>query len=518
MTNRAPLKKTFRRIAATLFLLLLTLLLSRVAHLPRWSPTPTNSLAEADHLFASGQYFAAMREYTHLVDDAPTAERLLRLGMILVVRGEYAEAERKLHRALGLGLPAEQHNLALLYLSQSLRERGLGHEAAQTWGRVRSPTPLEGPWLVLRAEWDLRQGHSEVARAAYEAARTKPLPANWVPTIAYRLALLQAAHGDPVAARSSLQIVAEAARQCEEDQICFPSHTFPRVVPTDPFLTPLVPNTGHEAGQLLTLLQTRPPEQYQLLGQFSLDLGLYSLALEQFAHIAPDSSYGPIATAYAGYTRWQSGEGRAGLQQVETLVARYPTNPQIRLLLVLMLVQEQDFGATRRHLDILTRQYPDMPDVYVARAQWAMRQHDYAAAMRGYQKALSLVEQPVERRGEYALLTARFHLATTYELCRHGVSSAELAARMRPDDGQAWTTLAAIRYHCGYSGGAAAAARVALEWGGGGDARYYLGAALLELGHYEESREMLIQVADMAPASVWRQRAEDKLDWLLAEQ
>jgi tetratricopeptide (TPR) repeat protein len=269
---------------------------------------------------------------------------------------------------------------------------------------------------------------------------------------------------------------------------------------------------------LLTLLQTEPPEQHQLLGQFFLDLGLYSLALKQFARLAPDSPYGPIAAAYAGYTRWQAGEERAGLQQIASLVTAYPTSPQIRLLLVLMLLQEQDFEATRRHLDTLTRQYPDMPDVYVARAQWAMRQHDYAGALRGYQKALSLVEHSFERRGQYALLAARFHLATTYELCRHGVSSAELAARMRPDDGQAWATLAAIRYQCRYSGGAVAAARVALERGGGADARYYLGAALLELGHYDTAREMLIQAADMAPASVWRQRAEDKLAWLLAEQ
>ncbi|NJN17677.1 MAG: hypothetical protein HC822_16080 [Oscillochloris sp.] len=84
----------------------------------------------------------------------------------------------------------------------------------------------------------------------------------------------------------------------------------------------------------------------------------------------------------------------------------------------------------------------------------------------------------------------------------------EQAAEGMTNSGEALTLLAALRYRCGQFAGAAEAAAQAQILGAGPEAAYYRGASLAALGATTEARHQLIRAADLAPASIWRARAE----------
>lgn len=519
-------RRQFRFFAALVIiqLLLLIILATRSDMFPPSPPPLPAPFAHADQLFGEGRYFAAWQEYRQLAEQEalPRAERLLRMGMILTVRGAYGEAARKLHAALGAGLPTESANLALLYLGQCSWAQGLADEAERAWARLHRPSPLEGVGLVLRAEWALQQGRAEIASATYTAALERTLPADWMPTVIYRVALLQATH-DPDTARASLQMLASWQQTCGASQGCFPPSVSTVAVSEPlPLIRPLIPRVPQDISPLLTILSTPAPEYYQRLGQYFLAQGWHRLALEQFEQIdehSPDDLR-VLASAYAGYTRWYLGEKSAGIQAVRDLARIAPENPHLHILLVLMLSRgdesdDQVSDGVLGELDALVSQHPTWPETFLVHAHRALRQHDYATAMRAFHQALALVVEPPERRGRYALLVARFHLTTTYGLCEYGLPAAEQASQLLRNHVQAWNTLAAVRYHCRSFVEAAVAARIARAWGGGAEASYYLGAALLELAQRDEAKEMLIEAADAAPASPWRARAERKLASLM---
>jgi tetratricopeptide (TPR) repeat protein len=170
--------------------------------------------------------------------------------------------------------------------------------------------------------------------------------------------------------------------------------------------------------------------------------------------------------------------------------------------------------AAAAEIDAVARLSPGAADVQLAWASWYAAQRDYASAAAAYQQAV-LLAAPVER-GRYALLGAQFYLTTTYALCDEGLPLAEAAAQALPADGAALTTLAATYYACAQFAAAAEAARAAQAAGAGAgaDAAYYLGAALAALGETPAARRQLIRAADLAPASIWRERAETMLAYL----
>jgi len=466
-------------------------------------------MQEADNLFKAGRYYEAHQRYQQLTQAYPdTADLLLRLGMSYTLRGEYSQAEGKLRRALWLGMPAEPTHLDLLYLSYLLRERELGEEATHTWARTGGESPLDGVAYVLQGESALRQGNYHAAEAAYRDATRETLPADWLPTVAYRLALLRAAHSAETALQDLTAFQTTYAAWNKTDDT-FPQEPFTATTAADPFLTPLLPDIRQPAAQLLAILQTSDPERQQLLGQFYLQHAWYGLAEEQFANIPADSPQGLNAQAYTAYTRWKAGDKQAALTQLQQLAEEHPEEPRAGLLLTLTYLAEGKTEQAQAQIDQLAQRHPQMPDVALSRANWYTAQSDYASASTAYQDALK--NAPNSRRGSIALLAARFYFERGYNVCSAGLPAAEYAAPRLPDDPQAWTTLAALRYQCDEFQGAIQAANRALEHGATAEATYHMGAALLETQQYRAARDTLIRAADRQPASIWRERAEEKL-------
>lgn len=478
-----------------LFLTALLLLTQAIRLLVQ--PDMRDELRRADAFFQLGHYHTALQHYLTLAEAHDNAEVALRIGMIRAIRGELIAAEHSLRRAMGYGLHGEEHDLAVLYLGQVLNERGERQEAVQVWGWIAPESSLDSVRRVLRAELALRQGDYAAAEADYRAARTPALPADWHTHVAYRLGLLRAARD----ARSALDELTATQNQSG----AFLSQS----IHPNPLLSPLVPYTKYDRDHLVAILQADARDRSQLLGQLYLDLNLFALAEAQFTQVAPDSPHALAAAAYAAYTRWLAGDMQGGLIQLEDLVAAYPDESRARTLLALVYLAQEDTDAARAQIDTIAMLAPENPDTHLAWANWYVAQRDYVQASDEYQRALA--QATPDQRGRYALLVARFHLTTTYQLCERGLPAAEVAATALPADAEAWTTLAASRYHCGEFADTVTAARQALDITADADAAFYLGAALADQGEWVPARRALVQAADLDPDSIWRERAEERL-------
>jgi tetratricopeptide (TPR) repeat protein len=506
-----------------------------------------DDIQRADALFADGHYYAALQEYTRLSAQEPllppdAASILLRLGMVRTIRGEWDQAETALRQALhqhpiepGAGAEQPSRGLARLYLSHVLREQGRMTEAAWVWAganrdgaedKETEDPRFTGPSHVLQAEWELRQTHYRTAEAHYRAATRYPLPSDWGKLVIYRLAFLDAATSAS-AALDELETGADWYAQWDGQNRGSPrgSLKLPHlptrgpplslsIRPPDPFLTPLFPDIGSQAGTLLGILRAEPVKRAQLLGQFYLGQSHYALARDQFARVPPVHPLALAAAVSLAYSRWQEGDIRGSIRDLETLAAAHPDQPRLRVMLALAYLTRSDPDAARLHIHTLTQNHPDQPEIYLSWSHWYLFHRDYVNASRGYQKAMAQAVVPFAQRGRYALLTARYHLATTYAVCEEGLPAAETAVRALPNQARAWTTLAASRYYCRDLSGARAAAYQALNRGAGAEAAFYLGATLLDMGDIPAARTALVQAADEAPDTIWRERAEARLSSL----
>jgi tetratricopeptide (TPR) repeat protein len=445
-------------------------------------PDPRDALRDADRLLLAGNYHAALHAYLPLADHLPTAH--LRIGMLYTLRGESAAAELALRRALDRVRDEREYHLALLYLGQALADEERSDLAADTWNLIADcqsaeACMLRGPAQLLAAEQQLWHGEFAAAAAAYQQALQLGLPADWVPVAAYRLRLLE----QPI---SAAQII------------------------TPPlFLDLLRPQIGSEAEQYAAILALPAAEQAQARGQWYLALGLYDLAAAQFAQVMGDALAQRNAAAYAAYTRWRAGDATGGRAQLEQLAAEHPTDPQVRMLLALAYLTVGQADEAAQQITAVAQRTPGAAAVELAWANWYAAQREYAEAALAYQRALALSE--AAERGRYALLGAQFHLATTYDLCTAGIDLAMIAADALPRDPEAQSTLAAIQYGCGQFRAALAAAQASQALAARPDAAYYLGMTQIALGDTAAARSALIQAADLAPRSRWRERAESAL-------
>lgn len=467
--------------------------------------TQPSELQRADQLFADGHYRAAFDAYSALAwqREQPGADVLLRLGIVYTLRGEFSPAERVLWLAVSEAPPPAVDELATLYLGHVLASRGQSDTAREVWqrpGTCATPPeqcPYAGPLRVVQAEWALQQQHSAEAEQGYRDALGLSLPADWHALARYRLALLQAA-SDPAAALA----VIEAPPP-------------PDIAPAEPLLRPLLPpDTTRASTRLVAILRSNPIDRPQLLGQMYLELGLYQLATEQFDSIAAQQPHAPAAAVHKAYARWLMGEDQASIREMEQLAARYPQSPTMQTMLAFTYIAQATPDTTLPITSTLRKLPIDRAETHLARAMWNIVQSEYIIASEDYRRALALA--PPEERGAYALLIARFHLNTAYEICTEGLDAAHIAARELPDDPEAWAVLAGSLYQCHAFNEAADAARHALDHAARADAAFYLGAALAHLGEWEDARAMLTRAADLAPASIWRRRAElllAEIDW-----
>ncbi|NJN93594.1 MAG: hypothetical protein HC875_05605, partial [Anaerolineales bacterium] len=334
------------------------------------------------------------------------------------------------------------------------------------------------------------------ARAGYQTALQARLNTTWRTYAATRLALLEAAT-DPNAAVAYL----DATRTWQ----LFPA------VPFSAALLPPAAEVTQQATQLRAILTANPADRLQLLGQLYTEQGRYDLALDTFAQIPPESPHIVSARAYMAYLQWRSNPEQENLNSLEALVLAYPNQPAAQTLLAVAQLGEAGLHATEPSTRTLALLPPDRPDTALAWALWYIQQRDYLQASLQYQEALRTARP--SQVGRYALQAARFYLESSYEICTDGLPAAETAVRAMPNTADAWTVLAAVRYQCSEFAAAIEAAEQArtLAQQAGvqrADATFYLGAALAYMGDAAAARPLLIEAADLAPASIWRERAE----------
>ena len=474
-----------------------TLLVLAIAMIFR--PDPHDERRAAAQLFQQGSYYAALQIYARLSVNPADAEAALGLGVLRMVRGEYELAERAMRQAMERGLSPKHHDLALLYVGQALANRGLIETATRTWNLLEPCGPAEDCFYrsqqrLLVAEQALKREDYAVAEAGYRQALVGPLPDPWYDLAIFRLTLLGAARDQATALTDLAQLQAQR----------------PATLPTEPLLDALLPRSVASLSQLVTVLNGELVSRDQALGQIYLDLGFYSLAEAQFAKIDTQGPDALAARAYAAYTRWLAGDRQGGLEQLEQLVTAYPGEPRAHTLLALAYTAEDQSEAARTQINAVSQISPASPNTRLAWASWYAAQHDDVRAAEEYR--LASEQSSAADKGRYALLGANFHFSTAYDLCTAGLTLAEVAAQALAKDAAAQTSLAAHRYRCGDRAGAAAAARIALAIApSSADAAYYLGAALAALGDTAQARNELVRAADLAPASLWRARAEEAL-------
>jgi hypothetical protein len=486
---------TGRALASGAALLLALLLLGQGARLA-FRPDRMDDLRHADALFAAGRYHNARAAYTALVTRAPRmAPALLRLGIVYAVRNERAAANQQLAYALGAGLSQTDYELARLYQGWLAMEAGQRDQALRYWATIGE----RSAWLplrrVLEAENLLAQADYSGAEASYRASAAAGLPSEWHALVATRLALLRAS-SDPAAALTELE------RANARLSLPAPAGLI--------YAVALLPAADPDAGQLADALRAPANQRAQLLGQLYLHARLYGLAEAQFASVAPDSPEAIAAATYAAYTRWVAGDRAAGLQQLRSVVSAHPADSRARALLALANLSMRDAASAQEQLEAVRALAPRAPETHLAWAQWYAAQHDYLAATAEYRLAMS--DAAPDQRGAYALALARFHIDIALERCENGLPAAEEAARALPADPRAWEALANMRFTCSDPAGSRAAAEQALQRAPtSAEAAFYLGRALAALGDRPAAQQALINAADLAPRSPWRERAEAQL-------
>ncbi|MEO7910622.1 MAG: tetratricopeptide repeat protein [Roseiflexaceae bacterium] len=481
--------------AGTAQLVLVLLLLWQSARLT-FRPDRLDELRDADALFTAGQYHQARAAYTAVVTRAPRlAPALLRLGIVYAIRNERAAANEQLAYAIDARLSQADYELARLYQGWLATQAGQRAQAMRYWATIGE----RSAWLplrrVLEAEDLLALGNYAGAEASYRASAAAGLPNEWHALVATRLALLRAS-SDPNAALAELRRIDPSSNSPTPAGLIYAAG--------------LLPTADPDANRLADVLRAPAEQRPQLLGQLYLHAQLYSLAEAQFATIAPGSPGAIAAATYAAYTRWAAGDRVGGLRRIEQLVAAHPTDSRARALLALAYLSARNTADAQAQLEIVRTLAPRAPETHLAWAQWYAAQHDYLAATAEYRRALS--DAAPAERGTYALALARFHIDIALERCENGLPAAEEATRALPNDPRAWATLASVRFGCGDPAGSRDAAEQSLQRAPtSAEASYYLGRALAMLGDRIAAQRALINAADLAPRSLWRERAEAQL-------
>jgi Flp pilus assembly protein TadD len=479
-------------IARTLLILVVLLQAARFV----FRSDPNDELRLADALFATRRYHDARAAYLAMLSRTPQfAPALIRLGIVATIRDERTVADHALVAALGSRLSRPEYELVRLYQGRLAANSGQHDRAEQYWGTISAQSTLFGRRRVLEAEQLLLIADYAAAEATYRAALQLDLPSEWRTLVHTRLALLRAS-SDPSAALAELDQIPALAPKTSATSI--------------DWAAALLPPANPDAQQLASALRAPPDLRAQVLGQLYLSAQLYTLAEAQFAMVAPSSPSARAAAAYAAYTRWRAGDHAEGLRRLQELVARYPDEPRARALLALAYLTNRDDDSAKAQLDAIRTLAPRAPDTHLAWGQWYATQHDYVAAADAYRRALS--DAAPGQRGGYALALARFYVDTSFQTCEAGRAAAEQAITALPDDPRAWALASATRLSCGDAAGAQVAATRALRHDPtNAEATYYLGRALAALGQRQAARAALVSVADLAPASAWRERAEQQI-------
>lgn len=460
------------------------------------APDQRDALRSADALLAQRRYHEALESYRLLDPIWPDGSVALRLGLMRSIRGEARLAEDALRPAVRRGLRPPDREIAFLYLGLQHQRQGRPRYAANAWAQVPPTSPRYGLRLALEAEQALTAEDYALAETLLRQANATALPGDWGSLVAYRLALLLAAR-DPVAA----QVMLTTAPAAPPDLLLAS-------------LLPLSPAQIADASRSLSAaLQAAPAAHSQLLARCYLDARLYRLAESELATESSSSANTSAASALAAFARWQAGDHQGGLSRLQTLVARNPGDTRARSMLAVAYLGLDRPQDASRQLNAINASAAGDPLTFLAWGQWYVAERDYPQAVVQYRRAVNAAV-PAER-ADYALAAAQFHFSTGYGVCEEGRAFATSATTLASTRPEAWEMLASISYHCGSTSAARDAATSALALAPeSAVASYYLGAALAALGDSDAARTALVRAADLDPAGIWRQRAEQQLDAL----
>lgn len=456
-----------------------------------------DQLRAANRAHEAGKSYQALQSYLVLQSQQPQAGELgLRIGILRFQRGEYALAISQFYNALSAQLSDDERDLVLLYLGQSYSRQGYFSQAEHFWQQVKPDSDYARLAGLLSAEQAFQQGDYAAALQGFQAGQSPELAPIWWQFAQFRIALLTST-SQPTHALDLLLIQAERPATSDNAR----------------WTKALIPDISASLAQLVAILRNQGEEQTQQLGQFLLQEGLPRLALSQFERIPSSSSLGLTAQIYRAYAHLQTGQTDEMLSLLRQLQNDYPSDSRIDLMLINQLIGLQQFEQAQSQLQALEGKIGSSEQVRLAWANLALAQRDYLNAALIYRQLLS--EAPQAKRGEYALLVARFHYDKQYEVCTGGLDAIDIAANDLPDNPDVQTLLAAIRLACKDPLGAELAARNALTMGQRVDASYYLAMALIEQKQFTEAEELLIEQINLVPNSDWRQRAEEALSRLI---
>jgi len=478
--------------SAAWLLALLAVALGGAALVPRLvAATP---LRIADQLWRDERATEAWALYTDLHEaDALPPYAQLRLAGLALERGACGDAELLAVPMLQQPAAADDAALAHLIRAECALKRNAPQRAGAEWNAIAgSPTGFALA-QVVQGEHALRSGDLPAATKHLETALRNPLPPPWTAFAHLRLAQ---ASSDPAAAAHHVAAI-------------------PATLPAaDPATRPLLPLRLHElaaqAASLRAVLAAPAADQDQLRGQVLLDAGLWQLAAAHWDRLAQHDGDDPRAPAYAAYARYQLGERRNATLALRALGQRFPGDPFIATLRATFVLGTGDANTARIFIERAEAEHGRDPALALVRSDILAAQRRYADALAERRRARDIA--PPAQRARYALALAQQHVDLAYNLCDEGIAAAQDATTLAPNDAQAWHTLAAAQRHCRRYADALTAAQQGLTLAPDDPAlHFYAGAALWETDQRDQGRVYLLRAADLAPASTWRERAEDIL-------
>lgn len=462
-------------------------------------PAPEQAeLRAAEQLWHSGRVAEALRRYQAL-RSSESAPALVdtRLSTIALLRGDCSQAQTYAATALRKPIRRDEAAQAHLIAAQCAARRGDLDRAQAEWQSVDPRSPYHALLDVLSGEYALRAGLRSTAIDDYTAALAAPLAEPWQSFARLRLSLALA----PEAPEAALQHL----------------HSIPATLPAPtPETRPLLPlSPGEIVGQsrqLAAILAAPRQQQTQLLGQQLLGLDLLPLAIATFEQVPIDESSRSLAEAHAAYARWRLGQTSAAAAQLRELAARYPQEPLIATLHATVAIDAGNLEDAAAALDAAETRAPLDPAIVLVRSDLLVARREYPQAIAERRRARDIAQPEV--RGRYALALAEQHLRLTFRVCDSGIDAAREATTIAATDPRSWQLLASMFYHCRSYKQAAEAAQRGLTLAPDDPAlHFFRGAALWEDRDREAGQPHLIAAADLAPASEWRVRAEQMLDW-----
>lgn len=463
-----------------------------------FSSDTQSQLRSFDQLFIQEQYYQALQ----FVRTSPTPYEPViwaRKGMLHSLRNEPSLANQSFAVALRSGLSGLEYDLLRLYQGYNSWKRGYQDEARNAWDQIDRRSALTGLRLVLEAEVSLNQQDFVRAERELRQALTYPLPVDWFRFTHQRLALLRAS-SDLVSALNELQL--------SESKPTEPAsgHYFQ-------LAQALLPHSSLTSTQLRNILEAPAEQRAQLLGQTYLELAWYPLAELQFAAIPESSPLWFSAVSYLAYTQWQIGASDESISQLSKLMESYPEDPRPRALLALIQLSASQEDEARIQLNLVRTMAPYEPDTFLAWAQWHSVKREYTQAAQAYENARTRAA-PAERL-KYSIAQIRFHLNTNTSVCSTALQVAEEAATLEQQNSDVWTLLAQVQLACKQTQQALYSSQQALRLNNKhAEAYFYQGEALISLKQRDAARASLIQAANLAPSSIWRNRAEELLQQL----